>query len=73
MENKEAGFRVHGRPLTQIKLSSNEVRIYFKCLVTVEIEGEVITVFPAGVIDKGLLFGKIKIVCDGNFYFYYSA
>ena len=69
--NNDQKFTVTGKPVTSIQLGTNEVKIMFKSIIKADFEGDTIYVQPAGILDKGLIFGKMRISCFGQFIFYY--
>ena len=64
---------MHGQPITTIKLGKNEITVYFKTIITVEIGKEIMYAIYPGITNTGLVFGESKLYFSDELYVYYPS
>ena len=69
--NEEAGFRIHGVIKAVSKIKFNEIRLFPKGVITVEIGSDKIYVEFGNLNISGFMFASLKFKIENLFYFYY--
>lgn len=71
--NEDAKFRLYGNLETTVSLGPNDATILIKGVLTLEIGDEKIYIQVAPVVNRGLLFGTLRVCGTDAFYFYYPG
>jgi len=71
--NEDLKFRLHGNLETTVALGANEATIGLKSIITIEIGADRIYFQLAPVVNRGLLFGTLRVCSTDAFYFYYPG
>mgnify|MGYP003552985670 CR=1 FL=1 len=72
-ENKKYNFKVYGNLETVAKIGTNEIKIQFDGLITIEVNGETIYFTFPTIINGGLIFGKRRFSFNNQMVVYYPS
>lgn len=71
--NEDRKFRIHGNLETVVGLGANDATIGLKSIITVEFGSDRIYFQLAPIVNRGLLFGTLRVCSTDAFYFYYPG